>query len=47
MTAENSKKENKEMPKKFESPKMIPLSKSANIKDLECLAARGSSCSWK
>lgn len=46
----NKEKETKkkmDLPKKFTSPKLVPLSKSANLKDLECLAARGSSCSWK
>ena len=34
-------------PKKYESPKLVRLSASNNMKDLECLAGSGGSCAWK
>ena len=37
----------KNLPEKFEAPQLIKLAHSANMPDLECLAPRGSSCSWK
>lgn len=38
---------NQETPIIFESPKLVEVSASANLSSLECLAARGGSCSWK
>ena len=47
ITKSKNKKTKNKKKDGYESPTLTEISATSTLKNLECLAAKGSSCSWK